>query len=100
MEKFVRLSDVEEMLDNARLVTDETCLQGYCTRDVKVDKLPVADVALIVHAHWIEQFEGTYLRRAMYCSACKKKSGLGGSEANQMKPYCPNCGAKMDEGVE
>lgn len=59
--------------------------------------LPREDVEPVIHARWIEQFEGTYLRRAMYCSACKKKSGIGGSKANQMKPYCPNCGAKMDE---
>lgn len=58
---------------------------------------PIIDASPVIHAHWIEQFEGTYLRRAMYCSACKKKSGIGGSKANQMKPYCPNCGAKMDE---
>jgi len=65
---------------------------------VLIDEVPTADVLPVVHAHWVEQFEGTYLRRAMYCSACKKKSGIGGSKANQMKPYCPNCGAKMDGG--
>ena len=52
-EQFVRLSDVEDMLDNARLVTDETCLQGYCMRDVKVDKLPVVDVEPVRHGRWI-----------------------------------------------
>ena len=71
-------------------------IHQFTTKD-RIDRMPTADVVPVIHAHWIEQFEGTYLRRAMYCSACKKKSGIGGSKANQMKPYCPNCGAKMDE---
>ena len=62
-----------------------------------IDKIPTADVAPVVHAHWVVRWEGTYPKRAMYCSHCNKKSGIGGIEKNQRKQFCPNCGARMDE---
>ena len=48
------------------------------------------------HAHWIADYNNTYSRCRMKCSACRKFSGIGGIKSNQKKPYCPNCGAKMD----
>ena len=58
--------------------------------------LPVADVAPVVHARWVHdgcRFDGGV--DWFHCSACKKpESGVYVS-----KPYCSNCGAKMD-GVE
>lgn len=57
---------------------------------------PAADVAPVAHGRWEFRQCGTYSRRRAYCSACKKHSGIGGIIENQMKPYCPNCGAKMD----
>lgn len=67
-----------------------------------VEKLPAADVAPVVHAHW-------YMRGGRACcSNCNVKS-LWGSDWDGCKNherefvsaksnYCPNCGAKMDEG--
>ena len=63
-------------------------------------KLPAADVAPVVHAHWVVRFDGTYNRRRCYCSHCGKHNGVGGIAQNQEKPYCPNCGAKMDGGAD
>ena len=48
-------------------------------------------------AFWIVRFDGPYNRRRCYCSHCGKHNGVGGIAQNQEKPYCPNCGAKMDE---
>lgn len=59
---------------------------------------PAADVAPVVHAHWKVRFDNPYRRRRCYCSNCKKHSGIGGN--SQEKPYCPNCGAKMDRRNE
>nr|DAD61057.1 MAG TPA: DNA-directed RNA polymerase [Caudoviricetes sp.] len=59
--------------------------------------MPVADVAPVVHAHWVVRFDGPYKRRRCYCSYCGKHNGVGGIAQNQEKPYCPNCGAKMNE---
>ena len=49
----------------------------------------------IKEGEWIFKYEGTYNSRRAYCSVCGKRSGIGGIKENQMKPYCPNCGAKM-----
>lgn len=50
----------------------------------------------VVHAHWVVRFDGPYKRRRCYCSHCGKHNGVGGIVQNQEKPYCPNCGSKMD----
>ena len=63
-----------------------------------VENLPSADVAPVVHGRWIVRFGGPYNRRRCYCSHCGKHNGVGGIAKNQEKPYCPNCGAKMDGG--
>lgn len=44
---------------------------------------------------WIIKPHGTYGQLRAFCSACGKHSGIGGIVSNQKKPYCPNCGAKM-----
>ena len=58
--------------------------------------IPAADVAPVVHGHWVVRFDGPYKRRRCYCSHCGKHNGVGGIAQNQEKPYCPNCGVKMD----
>lgn len=65
-----------------------------------LDEIPVADVATVVHGRWAVRFDGPYKRRRCYCSHCGKHNGVGGIAQNQEKPYCPNCGAKMDGGVD
>ena len=56
---------------------------------------PAADVAPVVHGRW-----GTYrfnLETGNYekqCTRCRNFSQEYG------KPYCPNCGAKMDGGAD
>ena len=62
------------------------------------DSIPAADVAPVVHGHWVVRFDGPYKRRRCYCSHCGKHNGVGGIAQNQEKPYYPNCGAKMDGG--
>ena len=60
--------------------------------------IPAADVVQVVHGRWVVRFDGPYKRRRCYCSHCGKHNGVGGIAQNQEKPYCPNCGAKMDGG--
>lgn len=63
----------------------------------EVECFQLADVAPVVYGKWIVRFDGPYNRRRRYCSHCGKHNGVGGIAQNQEKPYCPNCGAKMDE---
>ena len=69
---------------------------------VKVVKgIPSLDVAPVVHAHWIELYDPIsyvsigyeYVPKIIInCSNCN-------NEVEVKTPYCPNCGAKMDEEV-
>ncbi len=53
-------------------------------------------LAKVVLGEWIFKNDGAYGKTRTYCSACGKRSGIGGIVSNQLKPYCPNCGAKMN----
>ena len=61
----------------------------------KLHDLPAADVAPVVHAHWIEQSPDFDLCGVAYykCSECGKEQQLNSH-------YCQFCGAKMDERSE
>lgn len=72
----------------------------YVVPVAELDWLPTSDVQEVRHGHWEFRFEGTYSRTRCYCTVCKQPSGIGGIRKNQLKPYCPNCGAKMDEKEE
>ena len=72
--------------DENQLDDDITCI---------LEEIPTVEAVPVVHGEWVFVREGTYNSRRAYCSACGKRSGIGGIQENQMKPYCPNCGAKM-----
>ena len=62
-----------------------------CVDYERMKQIPAADVAPVVHGHWIEiddEFGLTY-----ECSECHIEGVLYGD-------YCPNCGAKMEETNE
>ena len=81
-------------------ITTRTC-GDYAAAFAEIIKLPAADVAPVVHGKWVhsrydrssEQFD------VVKCSRC-------GLEAYAMAyhvrdgNYCPNCGARMDGGME
>lgn len=60
------------------------------------DRQPTIDVIKGRHGHWIDKSTQSCLRTQSWCSACGKRSGIGGIESNRHKAYCPNCGARMD----
>ena len=61
----------------------------------RIKALPVADVAPVVHGRWgtgrFNLETGNYEEQCTRCRNFSKEYG---------KPYCPNCGAKLDGGTE
>lgn len=58
-----------------------------------LEKLPAADVAPVVHAHWGHLGGDEWL-----CTACGFVITTEGSWDKPTKKYCEDCGAKMDGG--
>lgn len=74
---------------------------GECTIEdceCLVKSIEIVDAEPVKHGQWKFKNNGRYGQTRCYCTACGKHSGIGGIRENQMKPYCPNCGAKMDGG--
>ncbi len=86
MEEYVKLSDVREMLGNARLVGDEYNV-GYQTDDINLKQLPIADVEPVKHAKWIDTGSG------QECSLCGEIQY--GYDSHRYRCAC--CGARMDK---
>lgn len=57
--------------------------------------VPAADVVPVVHGRWERDADGDW-----YCTNCDEVVAIceSGRERTYRKPYCPNCGAKMDRG--
>ena len=53
-----------------------------------------ADVAPVVHGHWIEK--PFLLGTSRFCSLCGNNYGM----PHEIYNYCPNCGARMDGRTE
>lgn len=60
-------------------------------------RIPTADVAPVVHGRWEQDADGDW-----YCTNCDEVVAIceSGRERTYRKPYCPNCGAKMDGGAD
>lgn len=70
--------------DHLIFAAQEMCVDAIQT----INNLPAADVAPVRHGEWIAD-DYAYNR----CSAC----GWEWDDREYVTPYCPNCGAKMDE---
>lgn len=58
-----------------------------------VKAIHAADVAPVAHGRWERDADGDW-----YCTNCDEVVAIceSGRERTYRKPYCPNCGAKMD----
>lgn len=90
-----------ELIDKTELLTHwcEQCGTAFCMGDKcseyeRVACAPVVDAAPIMHGRWIRPDEDE--RVSCTCSNCGWESHLYEDDVYGM-PYCPNCGAKMEE---
>lgn len=90
MDKYFRYEDVKNYICSFYLGNECDCDNSNGCK--KLDKLPFADVAPVIHAHWIwlGKYSDGYNWR---CSACRRESTVAIN-------YCPFCGAKMDESED
>lgn len=59
-----------------------------------IEALPAADVAPVVHGRWMEHYRsGVTVAEGGVSSCCDMWN-------DRRSNYCPNCGAKMDGGVD
>lgn len=83
------MSDGEQLIKGVNLALE--------ILEEAVAMLPAADVAPVVHGHWVDKWK---------CSACGEIS-YEEAKSDETDPncyyvlsdYCPNCGAKMDGEV-
>ena len=76
----------EQALSAMRKATNCTWDDIWNT-EYELKSVPAADVAPVVHAHWITAEDDDFWT----CSNCKKFI-----HKNCAKGYCPKCGARMD----
>ena len=94
---YDHLKSLWESMDDG--ATKQCCLAEMCgvsESHRRVKAITTADVVEVRHGYWTDKPTGAYSRMQSWCSVCGKHSGIGGIESNRHKPYCPNCGAKMD----
>ena len=102
MDDYIKREDAKDAVMNTEplfaLCKDGIAHVGYQrTTDViaEIDKIPSADVAPVRHGHWVLTNKEKTDRPLPECSCCGWYVTKGGVLDFT---YCPNCGAKMDEG--
>lgn len=92
IEKFNEKTDLAECLVDARAAKR---FATFCALADAVEEMPTVDAEVVVHARWdtgrFNPETGNYEEQCTHCRNFSKEYG---------KPYCPNCGAKMDGDKE
>ena len=106
IDKTVALSIHEPLKSNRYYQTnnlDDAYEQGWDEALSYIEKIPAADVAPVIYGRWINITRFNDGERIIAtCSRCKDRGDIRTirTEFGIWKidsPYCPNCGAKMQE---
>ncbi len=91
----MRLIDADALLKASRigkvLYFNDTATDGYTDvlLAVEVERAPTIEAEPVKHGKWKK------IQNFAQCSECKHEVNWGSKDF--LSPYCPNCGAKMDE---
>ena len=99
-----RLIDANAYVDELKWVQSQVSsssaieIQEYIDR---TNRQPTVDAVEVVHGRW-GIYRENEISKTVYCSHCWKEFYIRkkGELQLDMMPYCPNCGAKMDGGVD
>lgn len=70
---------------------------AHCGAVARLFMIPTVDAVPVVHGRWMPvDHDGSW--RVDKCSICNRRMHY--VDYDQPYQYCPNCGAKMDEGVQ
>ena len=86
-----------ERYDRGKCVSEENCktCDKPCLWRSVVSVAPTVDAMLVRHGHWITHNPNNPFEIYGECSECGLEQSL-----SESLPYCPFCGAKMDEKEE
>ena len=113
MSKYVdidhEIQEMQQVIDehkNSHTFENEIASHAFKLMIEKFQSLPPADVAPVIHAHWIdcngkpvESDSNGCPKDSCWCSHCHEWL-VASDEYMVIGKYCPNCGAKMDEEGE
>lgn len=102
MAEYIKRETAIEVFEwgDADVIEDygDGCDFGFSLEAIKsaINSISAADVAQVVHGRWEQDADGDW-----YCTNCDEIVAIceSGRERTYRKPYCPNCGAKMDGGT-
>ena len=97
----MRLIDAEAFFEEEFKRCGDFPLVGTCSKDNeylgnRLSVAPTIEAKPVVHGRWISKNPHGY-EWIFVCSNC---SYIDGYPFNDRSNYCPNCGAKMDGGIE
>lgn len=91
--RYIELEKAREIFVSTLCASDVPCkncnIIDRCLLHKTFDKVLIADVAPVVHAHWIND-------GIIHCSRCNAYLEKDEMKNHTMK-YCYYCGARMDE---
>ena len=98
MDEYIEREALRKVMQMA--TDDPTCpMHIAATVDQYITEAPAADVVPVRHARWVKIYENgepkvEQHQVGVFCSKCMNMPKDRFTESD----YCPNCGAKMDEG--
>lgn len=94
--KTMRLIDADYLVNviihNCPIEEGGIPVKDFATHNRILAFYPTIDAVPVVHGQWVHDINNLY-----GCSECMKRETMS---PKKLKPYCPNCGAKMDLEVE